>query len=222
MNRIGAAFGCSILGLIAGAIVGAVAGFVMGVIRIENVVNAALAGALPVGLLGALGAFAGRLLENSSEGADSVTAITTFIGALLGALMGTIIGTALGADIWLLESIAKIENQGIIAFLLYHTNLVGGPHVVVGALLGILTVGFVDTFLGDTSTINVLIIAALLTPVVAIISALVGQIDWGTAFVIVVGTAVIYTILVKSGGDGSTATGQNAGTSLKGKGKPKA
>lgn len=220
MNRIGSALGWSVLGLIAGAIVGAVAGFVMGVIRIENVIDAGLAGALPVGLIGAFGAFAGRLLEKATEGAESTTVITSFVGALLGALIGTIIGAAVGADIWLLESIDAIENQHIVALLMYHINLVGGPHVVVGAFLGILTVGFVDTFLGDNSTINVLIIVALLTPVVAIISALVGQIDWGTAFVIVVGTAVIYKILAKSDGDESSSTGQDAGTALKG--KPKA
>ena len=221
MNRIASALGWSVLGLIAGAIVGAVAGAVMGVIRIENVVDAGLAGALPVGLIGALGAFAGRLLENSSQAADSLTVVTAFMGALLGALLGTIIGVALGADIWLLDSIADIESPGIAAFLLYHINLVGGPHVVVGAFLGVLTVGFVDTFLGDDSTINVLTIAALLTPVVAVVSALAGQIDWGTAFVIVVGTAVICTILVKSGGGTSTSTEQSGGATLKGKGKPK-
>jgi hypothetical protein len=219
MNRVGSALGWSVLGLIAGAIIGALAGFVMGIVRIENVAQAALAGALPVGLIGALGAFFGRLLEKSGEETGGATAVTVFVGALLGALLGTIIGVALGADVWLLTSIAGLENDGIVNFFLYYFDLVGGPHVIVGAFLGILTVGFVDVFFGDASTMNVLTIAALLTPIVALISALIGQIDWGTAFVIVVSTAVVFYILVKSGGGATTASQNGA---AKGKGKVKA
>lgn len=212
MNRIGSALGWGVMGLIAGAIIGAGAGFVMGIIRIENVAQAALAGALPVGFIGALGAFAGRLLQRHSAEEDSLTVITTFGGAMLGALLGKIIGVALGADTWLLDSIAGIENEGVLAFLFYHFDLVGGPQVVAGAFLGILTVGSVDMLLGENSAFAVLLLAALLAPVVAVIAALGGQIDWGTTFVIVVATVAITYILMKSGG-ASTGSGARAGKS---------
>lgn len=196
------------MGLIAGAVIGAAAGFVMGIIRIENVAQAALAGALPVGLIGALGGFAGGLLQRPSAEEDSLTVITTFGGAMLGALLGKIIGVALGADTWLLESIAGIENEGILAFLLFHFDLVGGPQVVVGALLGILTVGSVDMFLGENSAFAVLLLAALLAPVVAVFAALGGQIDWGATVVIVIATVAVTYILMRSGG---ASTGLGAG-----------
>lgn len=227
MNRIGAALGWSILGLFFGALIGAVAGFVMGVIRIENVAQAAQAGAAPVGLIGALGAFSGRMLESSSAESDHLTVITTFFGAIVGALAGVTLGKALGADLWLLDSIQQLESASIQAFLLYHIDLFGGPHVVAGAFLGILSLGFLDVFFGNESSFAILLIAVFLTPVVAIIAALIGQIDWGAAIVIVVATGAIFYMLMKSGGGGSSSTGTNGGSAgsganFKGKGKPKA
>lgn len=65
---------------------------------------------------------------------------------------------------------------------------------------------------GGGSTMNVVLIAALLSPAVAIIAALAGQID--------LGTAVFCTILVISGGGASTAT-ESGVTKSKRKGKPK-
>lgn len=215
MSRIGAALGWSVMGLIGGAIIGAVAGFVMGIIRIENVLQAAMAGALPVGLIGAAGAFSGSLLGRPSAEDDSLTIITSFGGALLGALLGKVIGVALGADVWLLESMADVENQSVLAFLIYHVELVGGPQVVVGSLVGILTVGAADMFLGEDNALNVLIVAAFLTPVVAIVAALAGQIDWGSAIAIVVGTVAVIYVMMKAGG-GSSASGGGGGGKAKG------
>ncbi len=193
----------------------------MGIVRIENVAQAAMSGALPAGLVGALGAFAGSLLAKSTEESDNLTGLTIFMGALLGALTGATIGKALGADTWLLESLAQVENEGIMLFLHYHIDLFGGPHVMVGAMLGILTFGALDVFWGSDSSFTGLFIAALLTPVVAVIAALIGQIDWGTANVIVVAMVATLYILMKSGGGTPLATDGGGGAST-GKGKTKA
>ncbi len=225
MGRISAALGWSVLGLIAGAIIGALAGFVIGLIRVENAAQAALAGAPPVGLIGALGAFAGCLLARPAAESDNLTGFTLFLGALLGALAGATIGKALGADTWLLDSLAKVENESSLIFLHYHIDLFGGPHVVVGAFLGILAFGILDVFLGSESSLVVLVIAALLSPVLAIIAAFIGQIDWGAALVIVVATVAIFYVFMKSTGGASSSTeaggGKTSGAKPKGKGKAK-
>ena len=234
MKRMASALGWSLAGLVIGAIIGAVAGFLMGALRSEDVLRAALAGAGPVGLVGALGAFCGSLLERSKADSDSLTVVTVFLGAIVGALTGAIIGKALGADIWLLESVAQVESASVQAFLLYHIDLFGGPHVVVGALLGILAFGSLDVFHSSDSSFNALIIAFLLIPVLAIIAALFGQIDWGAAIAIVVATVAILYIFGKSGGEssstgvtggnsaGAKSSGNTVGAKAKGKGKPKA
>lgn len=213
MNRIGSALGWAVLGWVGGAIIGAVAAFILGVFRGEAVLQAALAGAGPVGLIGALGAFSGRLLERPSQGSgDRVTNaetsqenedtawFATFFGALLGAFAGATIGKALGADVWLLDSLAQLEAASLQASLHYHIGLFGGPHVVAGAFVGILAFGSLEVFLGSESSFNFLVIAALLMPVVAVFSALIGQIDWGTAIIIVVATVAIFLLMSISGG----------------------
>ena len=220
MKRIKSALGWGVMGWVVGALIGAVAGFVMGVVRIENAAQAALAGAGPVGLMGALGAMAGHLLERPSEGKADEAWFTAIFYAILGGLAGATIGKALGADRWLFESLAQVESESLLIFLQYHINLFGGPHVVVGAFLGILAFGFVDVFLGSESSLNALVIAAALTPVVMIVAALIGQIDWGTAAVIVVATVAIIYLAAKFGG-GSAAAGSSGGGNSKGKGKPK-
>lgn len=219
MNRLGSALGWGLMGLVGGAIIGAAAGFVLGIVRIENVAQAAMAGAWPVGLLGAFGAFAGGLLAKSSDESGSETPFASFAGALLGALLGKIIGVAFGADAWLLDSIASVQSDGLITFLLFHVDLVGGPQVVVGMFLGILTVGFTDTFFGYDSAITALVLAALATPAAAIIGALGGQIDWGTAIVIIVATTAVWYLLVRS--DSGALTSSGGGKTVV-KGKPKA
>ncbi len=216
MNRIGSALGWGVMGWIFGAIIGAVAAFVLGVFRGEAVLQAALGGAGPVGLIGALGAFSGRLLERPSQGSDdketneetsqendNTAWFATFCGALLGAFAGATIGKALGADVWLLDSLAQVEAASLQASLHYHIYLCGGPHVVAGAFVGILAFGSLEVFLGSESSLNALLIAALLMPVVAVIAALIGQIDWGTAIIFVVATVAIFLLMSNSGGGGS-------------------
>ena len=187
MIRVGDALRWSVIGFICGVLIAELTGIVMGFVRGEDILRTGLAALPPACFIGALGGFCGYLLLGPSV----ITMFTTFGGAMLGALLGKLIGALLFLDVWVLDSIAAVKIEGIEAFLLYHIDLVGGPQVVAGAFLGILAIGFLDVFFGCEVSSTALGFAALLTPVIALISAFIGHSDWDAAIVILVGTVVI-------------------------------
>ena len=224
MNRLGSALGWGIIGLIAGALIGVLAGLALGVIRNQAPVDSMLDSAVTVGLIGAIGAAVGRLLEAKTSEDGSLT-VYTFTAAIIGALFGALLGELLGAEAWLRENIIAIENQHIVAFLAYHVGRIGGAGSAAGMVLGILVVASVDTFFGEDASASIFVVSALLIPIAAIVAGFGGKIDWGTAIVIVLATAVIFYVLMKSGG-GSSSSGAEGGSAgsganVKGKGKPK-
>ncbi len=213
MNRLVNALGWGFIGLIGGAILGAAVGLALGVIRNEAPADSILDAAVSVGIIGALGAFVGNLLERNAPGnaddedsaeasGDIGTGVIVFLGALLGALAGATIGKIMGADAWLLESLAEVKSAYALAFLHYHIELVGGPHVVAGTFIGILISAMLDVFLGNESSFLAVFCASLLAPVAAFIAALGGQLDWGTAIAIAVVVGILFKWLAKSGGGG--------------------
>lgn len=200
MSRTDSVILWSLVGVLFGSLFGAVAGCIVGVFRAESVIHAALAGLPPGWIIGGLGGFFGGLLADRSEARNSTTILAVFFAALLGAVWGALIGAALGADNWLLASIANVEHEGITSMLHILIALLGGPQVLVGALLGLLTIAIVDTFF-DEFAYRALICAALLTPVVAIAGALGGQVDWGAVLAIVAVTAALGYIELRYGID---------------------